>query len=291
MLNPNEIAHKKFEKALGFGYRMDDVEEYLELVAKDMQDLIDEKADLERKMIVLADKLNEYREDEESLRTAILSAQKLGDSLIRESKTKAEIIMRDATIKADALVGNARRQIERENDALVRIQKEVALFKNKLIELYKQHLELISSLPGDDDRPQKPKEAAVKNVERKSPEIPVQESPKEDLNDEEEATIEFTSPSEELKAPPINAEMSLTPDEEKALKGEDMSALPFNQDTEGFSEEYSDDDDTISSLKDSFDESELDGDELDLSFFNKATSKPHDRKKKEMRFGESYKFK
>ena len=291
MPNPNEIAQKKFEKALGFGYRMDDVEEYLELVAKDMQDLIDEKADLERKLMVLADKLNEYREDEESLRTAILSAQKLGDSLIRESKTKAEIIMRDATIKADALVGNARRQIERENDALVRIQKEVALFKNKLIELYKQHLELITSLPGDDDKqPSKPKEAPVKNVEKKAPEASEQQTAA-DMQEEEEATIEFTSPAEEIKAPPINSEVSLTPDEEKTLKGEDMSALPFNEDIERFSVEDDDDDDTISSLKDSFDESELDDDELDLSFFNKATSKPHDKKKKEMRFGESYKFK
>lgn len=288
MPNPNEISQKKFEKALGFGYRMDDVEEYLELVAKDMQDLIDEKADLERKLIVLADKLNEYREDEESLRTAILSAQKLGDSLIRESKTKAEIIMRDATIKADALVGNARRQIERENDALVRIQKEVALFKNKLIELYKQHLELITSLPGDDDKqPSKPKEAPVKNVEKKAPPAAEEEAETDNMQEEEEATIEFTSPAEEIKAPPINAEVSLTPDEEKTLKGEDMSALPFNEDIERFS----DDEDTVSSLKDSFDESELDDDELDLSFFNKATSKPHDKKKKEMRFGESYKFK
>ena len=153
MPNPKEIASKKFEKALGFGYRMDDVEEYLGLVAREMEDLMEEKEDLEKKLEVLADKLNEYREDEESLRTAILSAQKLGDSLIRESKNKADIIMRDATIKADTLVGNARRQIERENETLIRIQKEVALFKNRLIELYKQHIELITSLPGDDDKP------------------------------------------------------------------------------------------------------------------------------------------
>ena len=285
MPNPKEIAVKKFEKALGFGYRMDDVEEYLGLVAREMEDLIEEKEDLEKKLMVLADKLNEYREDEESLRTAILSAQKLGDSLIRESKNKADIIMRDATIKADTLVGNARRQIERENETLIRIQKEVALFKTKLIELYKQHIELITSLPGDDDKPAN-KSSAPKKAEEKPAAAPAAE----EVDSNEEATIEF-SPAEEIKAPEIMSEASLTPDEEKALKGEEQSALPFQEEeTKRLSMEDSEEDAKLNSLKNSFGEGELDDDELDLAFFNKAKSNSHESKKKEMRFGESFKF-
>lgn len=116
---------------------------------------------------MLADKLTEYREDEESLRTALLGAQKLGDSVIRESKTKAEIIMRDATIKAEAMVNNAKRQIEREQEGLTRIQKEVASFKNRLLDLYKQHLELISALPGQIEKA----DAAVQQPRRLPPRL------------------------------------------------------------------------------------------------------------------------
>lgn len=148
MLNPKEIAEKTFDKTFGFGYRMDDVDAYLEQAANSMSELLEINADLEKKLEVLADKLTEYREDEESLRTAILGSQKLGDSVIRESKTKAEIIMRDATIKAEAMVNHAKRQIEREQENLTRTQKEVASFKNRLLDMYKQHLELISALPG-----------------------------------------------------------------------------------------------------------------------------------------------
>ena len=36
-----------------------------------------EKRDMEKKLAVLADKLEEYRADEDSLRTALLGAQKL----------------------------------------------------------------------------------------------------------------------------------------------------------------------------------------------------------------------
>ncbi len=151
MLTPKEIAEKTFDKTFGFGYRMDDVNAFLEQAAKSMSELLEINSDLEKKLEVLADKLQEYREDEESLRTAILGSQKLGDSVIRESKTKAEIILRDATIKAEAMTNHAKRQIEREQDNLIRTQKEVASFKNRLLDMYKQHLEIISALPGQDD--------------------------------------------------------------------------------------------------------------------------------------------
>lgn len=156
MLTPKEVSGKTFDKTFGFGYRMDDVDAYLQKVADSMTELMEINSDLEKKLEVLADKLNEYREDEESLRTAILGAQKLGDSVIRESKTKAEIITRDATCKAEAMVNNAKRQIEREQENLLRTQREVASFKNRLLDMYRSHIELISMIPGDveEDEPE-----------------------------------------------------------------------------------------------------------------------------------------
>lgn len=156
MLTPKEIAEKTFDKTFGFGYRMDDVNAFLEQAAKSMSELLEINSDLEKKLEVLADKLQEYREDEESLRTAILGSQKLGDSVIRESKTKAEIILRDATIKAEAMTNHAKRQIEREQENLLRTQREVASFKNRLLDMYKRHLEIISALPGQDEPDESP---------------------------------------------------------------------------------------------------------------------------------------
>ena len=148
MLGVKEIREKTFDKTFGFGYRMDSVDAYLAQAADSMQQMMENNADLEKKIEVLADKLTEYREDEESLRMALLGAQKLGDSVIRESKTKAEIIMREATIKSEAMVESASRKIELENENLEKLQDEVAVFKNRLLTLYKQHLEMISALPG-----------------------------------------------------------------------------------------------------------------------------------------------
>ena len=151
MLNPNEIANHKFDKAMGRGYRMEEVESYLGQVAGEMNELLIEKQELEKKLMILAEKLEEYKRDEESLRAALLGAQKLGDRVVRDAKAKAASIIEDANAQANLLRENAKRAIEREQHAFIRMQREVAAFRSKLQMLYKQHLELISSIPVNDD--------------------------------------------------------------------------------------------------------------------------------------------
>ena len=147
MLTPNDIANKKFDKAMG-GYRIDDVEAFLSQVSDTVIALYEDKKNLEEKIEILAEKLEEYRADEDSLRNALLGAQKLGDSVIRESKAKAE-----------RMVDNAQLQIEREKMTLVRMQSEVSNFKARLLATYKKHIELIGSLPGNVDAELSMKEA------------------------------------------------------------------------------------------------------------------------------------
>ncbi len=150
MMNPSDIAHKQFEKIRGKGYRPEEVDLFLSQVAGEMENLLSEKRDAEQKLMVLADKLEEYKQDEDSLRSALIGAQKLGDSVVREAKAKAQQIEEDANARASLIVENAKKEIERQQQGYVRLQREVATFKAKLQLLYKQHLELISSIPADD---------------------------------------------------------------------------------------------------------------------------------------------
>ena len=106
--------------------------------------------------------MEQYREDEDSLRSALIGAQKLGDSVIRESKAKADQTLREARAKADQILENAQKSIEREQLALIKMQKEVTKFKNRLLTLYRQHLEMISALPEYDEEPEKPAPAPRK---------------------------------------------------------------------------------------------------------------------------------
>lgn len=182
MLTPETIASRRFDKQMG-GYKQDEVEIFLQQVAAEYAKLLAEKEELEQKIEVLADKVEQYREDEDSLRSALIGAQKLGDSVIRESKAKADYIVREAKDKADRILENAQKSIEKEQMALIKMQKEVTKFKNRLLTLYRQHLEMISALPEYDD--EEPKENPQQEQSR--PETSRQEPMTEELENTEPA--------------------------------------------------------------------------------------------------------
>ena len=168
-MDMKSIAEKKFEKTAVFGYKIDEVDSFQIEVAKYIAELSEANKDYEKKLYTLAGKLEEYRNDEDSLRTALLGAQKLGDSIIRESKAKAEEILNDAENESEMMLQNVKKetekaateaiaeknrtlkelsaQIAKEEKLLAGMQKEVSVFKSELLSTYKKHLDVISSLP------------------------------------------------------------------------------------------------------------------------------------------------
>jgi DivIVA domain-containing protein len=159
-MTPNEILTKQFSKVMS-GYRAEEVNAFLAQVAQCVEDLQEEKTVLEEKMLVLADKLEEYREEEDSLRAVLIGAQKLGDSVMRDSRKKAAETLQEAQEQADAMLAEARRSVEetsadlkksveRERDVLYKLKAEVARFKSRIHELYAKHIAVLNEIDVDE---------------------------------------------------------------------------------------------------------------------------------------------
>ncbi len=117
-MNAKEIVTKKFEKAAFNGYKPDDVDEYLKEVSDEFAQLQKEKGELERKLEVLADKIREYRDDEDALRDALLVAQKQGNAIVAESKASAEKLTKETNETVTKQLADAKTKSERlVNDA------------------------------------------------------------------------------------------------------------------------------------------------------------------------------
>lgn len=154
MLTPNDISNKRFEKSPFGGYKPEEVDSFLSEIAVSYERLYEAKEAAEEKMEVLAEKLEEYRANEDSLRTVLLGAQKLGDNIIRDSKVKAEVIISDAEGQVKQVFSESEDKINKERETLATLQKETAEFKKRLIAMYKQHLELISLMPEQEEKPE-----------------------------------------------------------------------------------------------------------------------------------------
>ncbi|MBR5202031.1 MAG: DivIVA domain-containing protein [Clostridia bacterium] len=90
MLTPDKIKEKSFQTTGRGSYRADDVNSFLSEVSASYEQMFKENSDLIKKITLLAKKIEEYRADEESLKMALLNAQKLADKIVAEAKETAE---------------------------------------------------------------------------------------------------------------------------------------------------------------------------------------------------------
>lgn len=157
MITAKDVRNKRFEKA-AFGYKQEEIDEFFAQLEAELDEMERERAESNNKIQILADKVREYMKDEDALKDALLGAQKQGHQVIAEAREKADEIIAEAQAKADELINEATRQheeamernraeIAKEQEALIVAQKQVADFKKSLFDMYKNHLELISSMP------------------------------------------------------------------------------------------------------------------------------------------------
>ena len=145
MFTPQEIQEKTFEKAVFGGYDMQTVDEFLEPLTEDYLTLYRENAVLKSKMKVLVEKLEEYRAQEQSMRKAIVTAQRTADAMVAEAEKKCAQLMNNADVAAQADAAVAR-EIERMNNA----KKTAKNFIEVLEQDIRGHLELLEKLKNED---------------------------------------------------------------------------------------------------------------------------------------------
>lgn len=148
MYTASDIRNVQFTKNMG-GYKIAEVEAFVEACADTVEALTVEKEELTKKLGILADKLVEYRRDEDNIRSALLSAQRTGDAITREANEKAAAILETAKREAEAVVSEAKSSIRHYEDELVRVKEEVSQFKAGLLTMYKEHITLLKAIPSE----------------------------------------------------------------------------------------------------------------------------------------------
>ena len=146
MISSEDVRRVTFDKAMR-GYRCDDVDDYLKQVAESMDALAAKNDEMQKNLVVLAQRIDQYRAEEDTLRTTMINAQRLGENVIREAKQKAAEIIRAANMKADDREQRARDDVALAKQEIVTLKSEADSFKRSLMEMYRKHINLISKMP------------------------------------------------------------------------------------------------------------------------------------------------
>lgn len=201
MISSEDVRRVTFDKAFQ-GYRREDVDAYLKEVAQAMDDLAAQNDDLQKKLVVLAQRIDQYRAEEDTLRTTMINAQRLGENVIREAKQKAAEIIRTANIKAEDREQRSRDDVELAKQEIVTLKSEADSFKRSLIEMYRKHINLINKLPDYTPQPEDPPVRPMQPATEPAP-APVQAAPAEQPAVEPTYTPPAAQPTPEPIQPPM----------------------------------------------------------------------------------------
>ncbi len=145
MMTLEEIRHVEFTR--GRGYRAEEVDDFIDECVETLEQYRKDTEEANQKLKILADKLAEYRNDEDSIRAALLNAQRAGDTALREAEEKAVLIIEEAQMRAKGFEEEAKKQISEQQQELERVRREVSQFKQQMLTIYKEHLAQINVLP------------------------------------------------------------------------------------------------------------------------------------------------
>lgn len=145
MITAKDISEKTFETGFN-GYNKGQVDEFLDQIAADLTELTKENAALKGKMRVLVEKVEEYRQTEDSMRLALMSAQKMGSQIEVDAQNKADSIIAQARETADRLTRRASDGIANEEAKLEEAKKATAKFFEHMRTVCEKQMEFYDKL-------------------------------------------------------------------------------------------------------------------------------------------------
>ena len=187
MLTPTELKNKQFSKAMFGGYAMSEVDGLLDRLTPDYEAIYNENAELRKKVEVLLERIETYQEQEDSIKAAILNAQRMCDNIVAQAKQQAGLIEQDARARAEKMQEDMERSIEEKRHEYDAICREVTEFRNGLVEMYRSHLDKIREIPAFAEPADEPSEKPTPEPET-TPESSEEETP--ESAEAEEASVE-----------------------------------------------------------------------------------------------------
>ena len=180
MFTPQEIQEKTFVKAVFGGYDMASVDDFLEPLTEDYITLYKENAVLKSKMKILVEKLEEYRAQEDSMKKALVAAQKTSDQMIAEAEKKCAQMTAQAENAARNKSTEAQQQVAAEEERIERAKQAALNFIEVIEKDVSRHLDLLANLKLMNLGPQKVQTRAYDFEKEPKPKAVPAEPPKED---------------------------------------------------------------------------------------------------------------
>lgn len=145
-ISPLEITQREFGRRVR-GYDPEEVHTFLEQIAEEMTQLLQEATDRAGQIQRLEAQVRANQEREDTLRNTLITAQKMTEDMKGNAKREADLILKEAEIKAERLLEQAHRKLAQVQGEIAELVRQRELYISKMRGLIKGHLELLDAQP------------------------------------------------------------------------------------------------------------------------------------------------
>lgn len=151
---PLAIKKQQFKKSFR-GYNVEEVRVYLEMIAGEYENLLQENKELKEKIAMLEAEVSTYKQIERNLHLAVTQAQETATKTIENAKKQAELLIKEAELKAKETIDKSRVELAKvENEIqFLKLEKERILKELRtLLTSELEKLNLIETVSGTETR-------------------------------------------------------------------------------------------------------------------------------------------
>ena len=183
MISIDDAKNIEFKKSVR-GYNTEEVDKFVSEVVATLEQNKKEKVDLVKKLDILAKRIEQYRKDEENVRGALINAEKVKGSAVKEAELKVSSLLEEAKAEAKRIVYDANMSVEDQKTNYLKLQADAVVLREQLLSVYNHHIKMLEDLPTAADIGKKKMELDKKYpTEQVAP--PVTEDKKEPVTEEE----------------------------------------------------------------------------------------------------------
>ncbi|HHD82984.1 MAG TPA: DivIVA domain-containing protein [Bacteroidetes bacterium] len=126
-LTPLDIKKQEFKKVFR-GYDPNEVNNFLSMVAEEMEALARENAELMERLSTQEIKLDEYKNLEKSLQDTLIMAQKTTEEVRKNATRESDLLVKKSKVEAQKILQEAKSEKERIETEISRLRRQREMF-------------------------------------------------------------------------------------------------------------------------------------------------------------------
>ncbi|HOV98458.1 MAG TPA: DivIVA domain-containing protein [Bacteroidota bacterium] len=153
-ITPLEIKRQQFKKVMR-GYDTVEVDTFLEMISNEMEELTRLNKEYKDQIIELETQLSDYKNIEKTLQQTLMQAQETTGKSIENCKKEAELIIKEAELKASQILEKARLDFSRVKEEITTLKARKESIISKLKVLLTSEIDLLRAIELDDEEGEK----------------------------------------------------------------------------------------------------------------------------------------